>query len=57
MKPEDQSSKNELKPARAFLRKSDKLEKLLESRRKNLKRLRIVQSVKVGHIRGGHGYH
>jgi hypothetical protein len=57
MKPEDQSSKNESKPARPFLRKSDKLEKLLESRRKNLKRLRIVQSVNVGHIRGGHGYH
>jgi hypothetical protein len=57
MKPANQSSKNELKPARPFLRKSDKLEKLLESRRKNLKRLRIVQSVNVGHIRGGHGYH
>ena len=57
MKPRPNSSKNEPKPNRPFLRKSEALEKHLQSQKKNMKRLRIVQSVNLGHVRGGHSYH
>ncbi|MGA9365659.1 MAG: hypothetical protein WBW16_14950 [Bacteroidota bacterium] len=57
MKPTTKPSKNEPKPNRPFLRKSEALEKRLESQKKNMKRLRIVQSVNLGHVRGGHSFH
>jgi hypothetical protein len=57
MKPTANPSKNEPKPNRPFLRKSEALEKRLESQKKNMKRLRIVQSVNLGHVRGGHSFH
>jgi hypothetical protein len=57
MKPATELSKDQSKPNRPFLRKSEALEKRLESQKKNMKRLRIVQSVKLGHVRGGHSFH
>ncbi|MBI1808230.1 MAG: hypothetical protein HYR76_14420 [Ignavibacteria bacterium] len=57
MKNESISSKNDLKKTKRLMRKLDRLSLQHQQKSENLKRFRITQSVKAGHIRGGHGFH
>jgi len=42
---------------KAFLRKLEMLESRKKTKRQGIKQLRIVQSVRAGHVRGGHSFH
>ncbi len=54
----DQSRfKNQQKNTKPFFKSNPAEEKRLQLLKQNTKRLRIVQSVSAGHVRGGHSFH
>ena len=56
MKPAD-STPNEAKARKLALKNSRFLDKQFRIKENNQRRLRIVRSVKAGHVRGGHTFH
>jgi len=42
---------------RAILRRLSVLESRKKTKKQDIKQLRIVQSVRAGHVRGGHSFH
>lgn len=57
MTPVEVYDKTDLKTEKRLLRKLGKLKKKQTSIPDNSKQFRVVQSVKAGHIRGGHAFH
>lgn len=57
MKTDRTVLKNQPKQAKPFFRTTPGTEKKLHLTNQNPKRLRIVQSVNAGHVRGGHSFH
>jgi hypothetical protein len=57
MKYEDIPMKSDSKQAKMVLKKLERFQTQIKPKNENVKRLRIVQSVKSGHIRGGHAFH
>ena len=57
MKNDHLPLKEEAKEAKRLQKKLDRLNSQSQSRNDNMKRFRITQSVKAGHIRGGHAFH
>lgn len=57
MKALNLSSKNKTKETKILGRKASRFDKQISRLNRQTKRLRIVQSVHAGHIRGGHSFH
>lgn len=57
MKALNFSSKNKTKETKIIGRKASQFDKRISRLNRQTKRLRIVQSVHAGHIRGGHSFH
>ncbi len=57
MTPIEVYDKTDLKTEKKLWRQLGKLKKKQISQPENPKRFRVVQSVKAGHIRGGHAFH
>jgi hypothetical protein len=57
MRHDDVPVKNDPKQMKFVLKKLEKSHTHLRRQNESVKRLRIVQSVKSGHIRGGHAFH
>lgn len=57
MKIDQSKFKSQQKNTKPFFRSNPADEKRLQILRQNPKRLRIVQSVSAGHVRGGHSFH
>ncbi len=57
MKSGSPSFKNQQKQSKPFFKTPPVDEKRFQLKNKNFKRLRIVQSVNAGHVRGGHSFH
>lgn len=57
MKSGSPSFKNQQKQSKPFFKTPPVDEKRFQLKNTNFKRLRIVQSVTAGHVRGGHAFH
>jgi hypothetical protein len=57
MKVELSRFKNQQKQSKPFFKVIPSDEKKFHLTKQNPKRLRIVQSVSLGHVRGGHSFH
>ena len=57
MKFELSRFKNQQRQNKPFFKANPADEKKLHLTKQNPKRLRIVQSVSAGHVRGGHSFH
>ena len=57
MKSGSPSFKNQQKQSKPFFKTPPIDEKRIQLKNKNFKRLRIIQSVNAGHVRGGHSFH
>ena len=57
MKPDQSKFKNQHKNNKLYFRCNPANEKRLQLLKQNPNRLRIVQSVSAGHVRGGHSFH
>ncbi len=49
--------KTDLKTGKRLLRRLGKLKKKQKSLPENSKQYKVTQSIKAGHIRGGHAFH
>ena len=57
MKIDQSRFKGQQKNTKTFFKANPAEEKRLQLLKQNTKRLRIVQSVSAGHVRGGHSFH
>ncbi len=57
MKIDQSRFKGQQKNTKPFFKTNPADEKRLQLLKQNTKRLRIVQSVSAGHVRGGHSFH